>query len=156
MYFYGPPQMAEQKQDDQLEHTYSSYVRIRDVALKTCRRRWTIGRSGERGSRKSVQAARHDNDDDDIFYCCFSDCSLLFLSILLTGYNIWSFFSLFCIFSQTLNPVINAIFNACMSSSSFFSWHMKSVCHLLSVRSCPTLIKLSATAIRTCHLQSLI
>ena len=24
--------MAEQKQDDQLEHTYSSYVRIRDVA----------------------------------------------------------------------------------------------------------------------------
>ena len=26
MYFYGPPHMAEQKQDDQLEHTYSSYV----------------------------------------------------------------------------------------------------------------------------------
>ena len=25
--------MAEQKQDDQHEHTYSSYVRIRDVAL---------------------------------------------------------------------------------------------------------------------------
>ena len=39
MYSYGPPHMAEQKQDDQLEHTYSSYVRIRDVALKTCRRR---------------------------------------------------------------------------------------------------------------------
>ena len=33
------PHMAEQKQDDQLEHTYSSYVRIRDVALKTCLRR---------------------------------------------------------------------------------------------------------------------
>ncbi len=31
--------MAVQKQDDQLEHTYSSYVRIRDVALKTCQRR---------------------------------------------------------------------------------------------------------------------
>ena len=29
-----PPHMAEQKQDDQLEHAYSSYVRIRDVALK--------------------------------------------------------------------------------------------------------------------------
>ena len=28
--------MAGQKQDDQLEHAYSSYVRIRDVALKTC------------------------------------------------------------------------------------------------------------------------
>ena len=24
MYFYGPTLMAEQKQDDQLEHTYSS------------------------------------------------------------------------------------------------------------------------------------
>ena len=58
------PHMAEQKQDDQQdEHTYSSYVRIRDVALKTCRRRWTIGRSGERGSRISVQAALHDDDD---------------------------------------------------------------------------------------------
>ena len=60
--------MAEQKQDDQLEHAYSSYVRIRDVSLKTCQRRWTIGRSGERGSGISVLAARHDddNDDDDI------------------------------------------------------------------------------------------
>ena len=36
MYSYGPLHMAEQKQDDQLEHTYSSYVRIRDVAQKTC------------------------------------------------------------------------------------------------------------------------
>ena len=26
--------MAGQKQDDQLKHTYSSYVRIRDVALE--------------------------------------------------------------------------------------------------------------------------
>ena len=60
-----PPHMAEQKQDDQLEHTYSSYVRIRDVALKTCRKRWTIGRSGERGSGISKLAAWHDDDDDD-------------------------------------------------------------------------------------------
>ena len=36
MYSYGPPHMAEQKQDDLLELTYSSYVRIQDVALKTC------------------------------------------------------------------------------------------------------------------------
>ena len=50
MYSYGPQHMAELKQDDQLEHTYSSYVRIRDVALKTCQRRWMTGRSGERGS----------------------------------------------------------------------------------------------------------
>ena len=39
MYSYGPPHIAKQKQDDQLEHTYSSYVRIRDVALKTCQKR---------------------------------------------------------------------------------------------------------------------
>ena len=38
----------------------SCYVRIRDVDLKTCQRRWTIGRSGERGLRISVLAARHD------------------------------------------------------------------------------------------------
>ena len=64
MYSYRPPHMAEQKQDDQLEHTYSSYVRIRDVALKTCWRRWTIGKSGVRGSGISVPAV---GNDDDIF-----------------------------------------------------------------------------------------
>ena len=47
--------------------TYSSYVRIWDVALKTCQRRWMIGRSGERGSGISVLAARHNDDDDDTF-----------------------------------------------------------------------------------------
>ena len=40
--------MAEQKQDDQLEHTYSSYVRIRDVALKICDERWgEVAREGQ-------------------------------------------------------------------------------------------------------------
>ena len=54
------------KQDDQLEHTFSSYVRIRDIALKTCQRRWMIGRSGERVSGISMLAAQHDYDDDDV------------------------------------------------------------------------------------------
>ena len=45
MYSYGSPHMAEQKQDNQLEHTFSSYMRIRDVALKNCQGRWTIGKS---------------------------------------------------------------------------------------------------------------
>ena len=63
MYSYVPPHMAEQKQNDQLKHTYSSYVRIWDVALKTCRRRWTIGRSGERESGISVLVARYDDND---------------------------------------------------------------------------------------------
>ena len=66
MYSYDPLHMAEQKQDDQLEHTYSSYVRLRDLAMKTCQRWWTIGRSSERGSGISVLAARHDDDDDSI------------------------------------------------------------------------------------------
>ena len=61
----GPPHMAKQKQDDQLEPTYSSYVKTQDVTLKTCRRRWMIGRSGERWS--GISCWRHDmmmNDDD--------------------------------------------------------------------------------------------
>ena len=62
---YGPPHIAEQKQDDQHEHTFSNYVRIRDVVQKTCQRWWTIRKSGERGSGISVLPARHDNDDDD-------------------------------------------------------------------------------------------
>ena len=39
MYSCGPQHMAKQKQDDQLEPTYSSYVRIPDVTLKTCQKR---------------------------------------------------------------------------------------------------------------------
>ena len=69
MYSCGPPHMANQKQDDRLEHTYSSYVMIWDVTLKTCQRRWMIGRRGERGSGISVLAARHDDDDDDRVPC---------------------------------------------------------------------------------------
>ena len=57
--------MAEQRQDDQLEPTYSSSEPIRDVALKKCRKQWTIGKGGERGLRISVQIARRDDDDDD-------------------------------------------------------------------------------------------
>ena len=58
--------MVAQKQDDQLERTFSSYVRIQVVVLKTYLGRWTIGRSGERGSGISVLPARYDDDDDDI------------------------------------------------------------------------------------------
>ena len=65
MYSYGTPHMAKQKQGNQLKCTYSSYVRIRDMALKTCQGRWTIGRSGEKGSGIYALGARHDDDDDD-------------------------------------------------------------------------------------------
>ena len=74
MYSYGPLHMAVQKQDDQHEHTFSSYVRIRDVVLKTYLGRWTIGRSGKRGPGISVLPARYDDG-----------LSFRFLSILLCG-----------------------------------------------------------------------
>ena len=64
MYSYGSPHIAAQKQDDHLERTFSSYVRIQDVVLKTYLGRWTIERSGERGSGISVLPARYDDDDD--------------------------------------------------------------------------------------------
>ena len=70
----APPRMAVQKQDDQLELTYSNYVRTQDVTLKTCRRRWMIGRSGKRGSGISVLAVRHDDDDDII---CWTPTQIL-------------------------------------------------------------------------------
>ena len=66
MYSYGSPHTAAQKQDDQHERTFSSYVRIQVVVLKTYLGRWTIGRSGERGSGISVLPARYDDDDDEI------------------------------------------------------------------------------------------
>ena len=71
MYSYGPPHMAVQKQDDQHKHTFSNYVRIRDVVKKTCQRWWTIGKSGERGSEISVLPAWHDDDDDNMHMCMF-------------------------------------------------------------------------------------
>ena len=65
MYSSGPPYMNEQRQDDQLESTYSSSVSIWDVAVKTCRKQWTIGRGSERESGISVLIVQQDDDDDD-------------------------------------------------------------------------------------------
>ena len=57
--------MDEQKLDDQLGPIYNSSVPIQDIAWKTFRERWTIEKGGERGSGRSMLAARHDDDDDD-------------------------------------------------------------------------------------------
>ena len=54
------------KAGNQLERTFSSYVRIQDVVLKTYLGRWTIGRSGERGSGISALPARYDDNDDAV------------------------------------------------------------------------------------------
>ena len=67
-FFDGTPHMVEQQQDDQFERTYSSSVRIRNVALRISQKRWTIGRSVERGSRISMLVARQDDDDDNILF----------------------------------------------------------------------------------------
>ena len=58
-------------------------VRIRDLALKTCQRWWTIRRSSERGLGISMLAARH---DDDSFYVLF------ILPICIFYYNQFSAF----------------------------------------------------------------
>ena len=82
MYSCGPPLMDVQVWDDQHELTYSSYVRTRVVILKTCRRRWVIGRNGERRSGISAQTARHDDDDILILYSLILCSCLLTVSLL--------------------------------------------------------------------------
>ena len=67
MYFSGHLHMAEQKHGNLPEPTYGSTVPIRNVALKICRKQWTIERDSKRGSGIYVPMAGHDNDDDDEF-----------------------------------------------------------------------------------------
>ena len=45
--------------------SYSKSVPIRDVALNTCWKQWTIGICSESGSGTSVLVAWRDDDDDD-------------------------------------------------------------------------------------------
>ena len=91
MFSYVPPHMVELKQGDKLEPTYSSSVRIRDLARKTCQKRWTIRRSGERGLRISVLVTRHDDDiyahilkwigsKRDLYFLDYLFCSYMFLA----------------------------------------------------------------------------
>ena len=63
------PSHGRKEQHDQLKLTYSSFVRIRDLAKRTCQKRWTIGRGGERGSGISMLMAGHAAADDDVFQC---------------------------------------------------------------------------------------
>ena len=53
----GPHHMV-----DELEPIHNSSVPVQDVALKTYWERWTIVMGGERGSGRSVLAARHDDE----------------------------------------------------------------------------------------------
>ena len=87
MFSYGPPHMAEQKQDDQLEPTFNCSVRIRDIALRPCQKRWTIGRSGERGSGISVLVARQ--DDHEEIYIYYKYKSLILSLIIRLISDLW-------------------------------------------------------------------
>ena len=69
-YSRGPLHMDVQRQDDQLEPMYKSFVPIQYVALKTSRKRWTMETAGERGSGRYVLVVRHGDDDDDILNEC--------------------------------------------------------------------------------------
>ena len=57
--------MDKQREDDQLKPIYNSSVPIQDIALKTYWEQWMIETGDERGSGRSMLAARHDDDDDD-------------------------------------------------------------------------------------------
>ena len=61
---------SQQRQDDQLEPTYSSSVLIQDVALKTCWKQWTIGRGGKRGLGISVLMVRRVDDVIYLYHYC--------------------------------------------------------------------------------------
>ena len=92
--------MAAQKQGDQLERTFSSYVRIQDVVLKTYLGRWTIGRSGERGSGISVLPARYDDDDDMyihiyLYYSIISNLPIINISEVFSLVSIFIFSDLY-------------------------------------------------------------
>ena len=63
-YSSGSHQTDEQRQDDQLEPIFNSSVPIQDVALETNREQWMTETGGERESGRSMQAGRHDDDDD--------------------------------------------------------------------------------------------
>ena len=115
MYSYGSPHMAVQKQDEKLEKTSSSYVKIRDVALKTCQRRWAIGRSGKRASGISVPVARHDDDDDDsisynLYYIIFHTICIISYFILFVLYHAISYYVYYVISFKLCNFVLFRIF----------------------------------------------
>ena len=130
MYSYGPPHMAKQKQDDQLEHTYSSYVRIRDVTLKTCQKRWMIGRSGERGSGISVLAVWHDDDDDLFIFILFIYIHLfLLISIyksFLGSISVNIYLSIYPSYSVSINlsHFLSIYLSFFFSLTSLFCWYL--------------------------------
>ena len=125
MYSSGTINMDQLKQDEQLEHTYSSYVRIQDIAQNTCQRRWTIGNSGEKGSGISVLAARHDDDEfswDTLLKFFLSSpfawwCLLIILASICRFPLLWAFWFF-------LGLVVLFLLSCVVSQFSLWAWHI--------------------------------
>ena len=128
MYNCGPLHMDEQRQDDQLEPTYSSSVPIRNVVLKTCRKQWTIEKGGKRGLGIYLLMARHDDDNDSpitgkriIVLITFSSL-LASWEIQATSFRIWT----------RVTVSVSYEYNLCttsvpFSTSEVFHWKPDSV-----------------------------
>ena len=92
-------------------------MRIQDFVQKTCLRRWTIGKSGERGSGISVLPARHDDDDDDLII------DVLAIWVKFLSNNIWFWLLQQCFDSLSITSWIRPYYmNISEAFKSFIEW----------------------------------
>ena len=126
MYTSRPFYMDKQRQDNQLEPTYSSSVPIRDVVLKTCRKQCTIEKSDKKGSGISVLMVLHDDDHVKLDYSNF-----LCLSVCLSHTQFISSISsanlIFCTLSFFSLPILNFSIHFDLSIYFSFSNHFNSL-----------------------------
>ena len=114
---------------------------LRDVTLKTCRRRWMIGRRGERGSGISVLAARHDEPCPNLAW----DFASLSLEISMPLFFFYSSFLVIVVLLILLLFVLFLVGEIIISScwyittgdyclSFFISAYIVCLCHLWDVK----------------------
>ena len=113
-------------------HTYSSYVRITDVALKSSQSRWTIGRSGERGSGIPIIAVWHDDDDDDSYQ----------------SINLYIYISIYLLFSLCLFRSLCLCLSLSLSLPFLaFTKYQSILMHLHMLRHIQFCLQISATSL---------
>ena len=113
-YSRGLLHMDEQRQDDLLEPTYNWSVPIRDVTLKTYRKRRAIEKSGVRGLGKAVLVAWQDDGDDDILFhfVDFNISCIIWLSI-------WGWLFSNLLYSFTVSGVFTQLLLHCLNILCF-------------------------------------
>ena len=143
MYSCRPLHMDEQRQDDQLEPTYSSSVLIWDVNLKTSQKQLTIGRGGERGSGISMLMVRRDDDDDDDIYIYIyiyyvRTCMSIYLCIYIYMFILKYIYIHVCIYIYIYNHVYICVCvcvcayiyeDHSISFQTFFVWALLLIVH---------------------------